>query len=63
MELLSSSMSMANHIRQSQFRRLPEGTVPPDADDLRRRWRRLHLIRTALAVTAFALFVTAVSYA
>jgi hypothetical protein len=60
--ILVSSIILAEPIN-SQFRRLPEGTVPPDAERLRRRWRRFHLIRTALAVAAFALLVTAVSYA
>jgi hypothetical protein len=60
--ILVSSIILAEPIN-SQFRRLPEGTVPPDAESLRRRWRRFHLLRTALAVAAFALFVTAVSYA
>ena len=43
----------------SQFRRRPEGV----SERLRRFWRRFHLIRTALAVAAFADLVTAVSYA
>jgi Anthrone oxygenase len=60
--ILVGSIILAEPIN-SQFRRLPEGTVPPDAERLRRRWRRFHLVRTALAVAAFALFVTAVSYA
>jgi Domain of unknown function (DUF1772) len=47
----------------SQFRRRPEGSVPPDAERLRRVWRRFHLVRTAIAVAAFTLLVTAVSYA
>jgi Domain of unknown function (DUF1772) len=60
--ILISSIIVAEPIN-SQFRRVPEGTVPPDAESLRRRWRRFHLIRTALAIAAFASFVTAVSYA
>jgi Anthrone oxygenase len=60
--ILVSSLILAEPIN-NQFRRLAERTVPPDAENLRRRWRRFHLIRTALAVTAFALFVTAMSYA
>jgi hypothetical protein len=60
--ILVSSIILAEPIN-SQFRSRPEGTVPPDAESLRKRWRRFHLIRTALAVAAFALFVTAVSYA
>jgi hypothetical protein len=60
--ILVSSLVVAEPIN-SQFRRVPEGTVPPSADELRRRWRRFHLVRTALAVSAFALFLTAVSYA
>jgi Domain of unknown function (DUF1772) len=60
--ILVSSIIVAEPIN-SQFRRLPEGTVPPDAEALRRRWRRFHLVRTALAVAAFTALVTAVSYA
>ncbi|MGH3030438.1 MAG: anthrone oxygenase family protein [Gaiellaceae bacterium] len=60
--ILVSSIILAEPIN-SQFRRLPEGAVPPGAESLRRRWRRFHLVRTALAVAAFASFVTAVSYA
>jgi O-antigen ligase len=60
--ILVSSVVLAEPIN-SQFRRRPEGVVPPDAERLRRFWRRFHLARTVLAVGAFALFVTAVSYA
>ena len=60
--ILVSSLVLAEPIN-SEFRRRKEGAVPPDAEQLRRRWRRFHLVRTALAVAAFALFVTAVSYA
>jgi hypothetical protein len=59
--ILASSLVVAEPIN-SRFRRLPEGVAPPDADVLRRRWRRSHLARTALAVGAFASFVVAVSY-
>jgi hypothetical protein len=58
--ILVSSIVLAEPIN-SQFRRLAEGIVPPDADRLRRRWRRFHLVRTALAVSAFTLFVNAVA--
>jgi hypothetical protein len=47
----------------SQFRRLPEGVVPPQAERLRRCWRRFHLVRTALGVAAMACLITAVTYA
>ena len=60
--ILVSSIVLAEPIN-SQFRRRPEGVVPPDAERLRRVWRRFHLARTALAVSAFALLVTAASYA
>jgi Domain of unknown function (DUF1772) len=60
--ILVSSIVLAEPIN-SQFRRRPEGVLPPDAERLRRFWRRFHLARTALAVGAFAMFVTAVSYA
>jgi O-antigen ligase len=60
--ILVSSIVLAEPIN-SQFRRRPEGVVPPDADRLRRRWRRFHLVRTAVALAAFACFVVAASYA
>jgi O-antigen ligase len=59
--ILVSSLVLAEPIN-SQFRRRPEGVVPPDAERLRRVWRRFHLVRTALAVAAFGLLVTAASY-
>jgi hypothetical protein len=47
----------------SRFRRRPEGDVPPEAERLRRVWRQFHLVRTLLAVAAFAFFLLAVSFA
>jgi hypothetical protein len=60
--ILISSLVLAEPIN-SQFRRRPEGVVPPNAERLRTLWRRFHLIRTTLAVAAFALFIAASSYA
>jgi hypothetical protein len=60
--ILLSSVILAEPIN-SQFRRRPEGVVPPDAERLRRVWRRFHLVRTGLAVIAFGLLLTAASYA
>ena len=60
--ILISSIVLAEPIN-SQFRRRPEGVVPPDAERLRQIWRRFHLVRTALAVAAFALLLTAASSA
>jgi Domain of unknown function (DUF1772) len=60
--ILASSIVVAEPIN-SQFRRLPEGVVPPQAERLRRRWRRFHLLRTGLGVAALACLVTAVTYA
>jgi anthrone oxygenase-like protein len=60
--ILVTSVLLAEPIN-SQFRRRPEGVVPPNAERLRRLWRRFHLVRTAIAVPAFALLITAVSYA
>jgi uncharacterized membrane protein len=37
--------------------------VPPQAERLRRRWRRFHLIRTGLGIAALACLITAVTYA
>jgi hypothetical protein len=59
--ILVSSIVVAEPINR-QFRRRPEGVVPPDADRLRRLWRRFHLVRAALAITAFALLAVAVTY-
>jgi hypothetical protein len=60
--ILVSSIVFAEPIN-SEFRRRPEGAIPPDAERLRRLWRRFHLLRAALAVTAFYLLVIAVTYA
>jgi hypothetical protein len=60
--ILVSSVLVAEPIN-SRFRRRPEGDVPPDADRLRRVWRRFHLVRTFLAVAAFAFLLLAGSYA
>jgi hypothetical protein len=47
----------------SQFRRRPEGVVPPNAEHLRRLWRGFHLVRAALGITAYSLLVVAATYA
>jgi hypothetical protein len=60
--ILVGSIVIAEPVN-SEFRRRPEGVVPPDAERLRGLWRRFHLVRTGLAVSAFALLVTAASYA
>jgi len=60
--ILVSSIVIAEPIN-SQFRRRPEGVVPPEADRLRRLWRRFHLVRTALGVTAYSLLIVAATYA
>jgi Domain of unknown function (DUF1772) len=60
--ILVGSIVVAEPIN-SRFRRLPEGAVPPDAERLRGRWRRFHLVRTGLALTAFVLLLTASTYA
>jgi drug/metabolite transporter (DMT)-like permease len=60
--ILIGSILVAEPIN-SRFRRLPEGVVPPDADLLRRRWRRFHLVRTSLGVVALACLITAATYA
>jgi hypothetical protein len=59
--VLVSSIVVAEPIN-SRFRRRPEGVVPPEAEDMRRRWRRFHLIRTPFALAAMACLVTAVTY-
>lgn len=59
--ILAGSIVVAEPVN-SQFRRRPEGVVPPDAERLRRLWRRFHLARTSLAVAALGCLVTAVTY-
>lgn len=60
--VVSVSVSLAEPIN-SQFRRCPEGEPPADADRLRVRWTRIHLVRTVFAVAALGALVVAVSYA
>lgn len=45
----------------AKFRRLPEGTVPDGAEQLRTTWRRFHLVRTLVAISAFACIAAAVA--
>jgi drug/metabolite transporter (DMT)-like permease len=59
--ILLSSIVVAEPIN-SQFRRRPEGDIPPEAEKLRRRWRRFHLARTLVGAVAFACLITAVAY-
>jgi hypothetical protein len=59
--ILIGSIVIAEPIN-SRFRRLPEGEVPPQAEQLRRRWRHFHLARTCLGVVALACLITAVTY-
>ncbi|WP_419818060.1 anthrone oxygenase family protein [Glaciibacter flavus] len=47
----------------SQFRRRPEGEVPPNAAELRRRWRLFHFIRTVPAIAAPLCVVLATTFA
>jgi Domain of unknown function (DUF1772) len=58
--ILVGSVALAEPIN-SQFRRRSEGVAPPAVEALRRRWRRLHLARTALALAAFACVAWAVA--
>jgi hypothetical protein len=60
--ILISSIVVAEPIN-NQFRRRPEGIVPPDAEHLCRIWRHFHLVRTTVALAAFSFLTTAVSYA
>jgi hypothetical protein len=60
--ILISSIVLAEPVN-SQFRRRPEGAVPPDAERLRRLWRRFHLVRTGLAIVALACLIIATTYA
>lgn len=58
--ILVGSAALAEPIN-SRFRRLPEGVAPPGVERLRTSWRRLHLVRTALALVAFTCTVVAVA--
>jgi hypothetical protein len=60
--ILLGSLIVAEPIN-SQFRRRPEGEVPPEAHQLRCRWRRFHLARTSLGLPALVCLITAVAYA
>jgi Domain of unknown function (DUF1772) len=60
--ILVASVGLGEPIN-SQFRRRPEGEVPVDVQGLRRRWSRMHLVRAATAIGAFACLAAAVAYA
>jgi len=44
----------------SKFRRLPEGTCPPDAAAIRDKWRAFHNLRTVVALLILACLAGAV---
>lgn len=46
----------------SMFRKRREGDAPPDAEALRVRWRRLHLIRTGPALASLVSFALAAAF-
>lgn len=46
----------------SKFRRLPEGSIPNEAERLRQRWRRFHTVRTVVALGAWTCLVLATTY-
>jgi drug/metabolite transporter (DMT)-like permease len=60
--ILLGSIVIAEPIN-SQFRRRAEGVIPPEAEQLRSRWRRFHLARTYLGLAALVCLITAVTYA
>jgi hypothetical protein len=47
-----TSISIAEPMN-SKFRRLPEGTVPEGAAQVRQKWRRFHAVRTVITLAAF----------
>ena len=59
--ILVSSILVAEPIN-SQFRGRAEGTVPPEAERLRRVWRRFHLVRTGLGLAALFCLIAASTY-
>jgi dipeptide/tripeptide permease len=56
--IMIASIAVAEPMN-SKFRRLPEGRVPNGTDDLRKRWRRFHLMRTVPALVSFGCFAAA----
>jgi Domain of unknown function (DUF1772) len=59
--ILVSSILVAEPIN-SQFRGRAEGTVPPEAEGLRRVWRRFHLVRTGLGLAALGCLIAASTF-
>lgn len=43
----------------SKFRRLPEGTLPPDAERLRAVWRRFHAARNVASLISLVCLIAA----
>jgi Domain of unknown function (DUF1772) len=58
--IMVTSITLAEPMN-SRFRRLPEGHAPEGAEQLRIRWRRFHLARTAVALASLACLAAAIA--
>ncbi len=58
--IMVASIAIAEPMN-SRFRRLPEGQAPEGAEQLRIRWRRLHLARTGVALASLACLAAAIA--
>ena len=56
--IMVASIALAEPMN-SKFRRLPEGQAPEHAERLRTTWRRLHWVRTVVALGALACLAAA----
>lgn len=57
---IAASIVIAEPIN-SRFRRLPEGTPPPQPEQDRSTWRRFHRVRAVVAVASFAALTAALA--
>lgn len=56
--IMIASIAIAEPMN-TKFRRLPEGQAPEGADELRIKWRRFHLMRTAVALVSLGCLAAA----
>jgi dipeptide/tripeptide permease len=56
--IMIASIAIAEPMNM-KFRRLPEGQAPEGADELRKKWRRFHLMRTVIALVSFGCLAAA----
>lgn len=58
--IIAASIAIAEPMN-SRFRKRREGDVPPGAEQMRARWKRFHLARTAVTVSVLVLLAAAAS--